>query len=373
MSTERYWRWAGVAAVVGCATTLVAGGAERQHARPSLGLPPSVTAPAVDKVALGRQLFVDARLSAGATMSCATCHVPEQGFTQNDRPTPRGRDGMPLRRNASTLLNVAHAQPLMHDGAAPSLEAQALTPLFDAREMANASFDDLERRLAGVPGYREAFHRVFGGDVTMARIGEALAAYQRTLLAANAPFDRWAFAGDKAAMPEAAQRGFRLFIGKAGCSTCHVIGASSALFSDNAMHNTGAGLRRSPGLAPSSPVQTAAGATVDFAAAGDRGRHEVTQVPSDLGRFRTPTLRNVALTAPYMHDGSLASLQEVVRFYDRGAGPNPNLDPAIKPLGLADREVQDLVTFLENLTAGNVAALAAEARAAERTLPAVNP
>jgi cytochrome c peroxidase len=367
-------RWpAGIAALIAGAAAIAAGAAVLQRPDATLGLPPVAPQPA-DKVALGRQLFVDKRLSADGTMACATCHVPEHGFTQNDRRTPQGRDGNALRRNASTLLNVAYASPLMHDGAAPSLEVQALTPLFDSNEMANHSFDDLQRRLEAIPGYREAFRRVFDRDVTTARIGEALAAYQRTLRAGNAPFDRWAFGGEADAMPQAAERGYRLFVGKAGCVDCHAVGATTALFSDNAMHNTGARAARPTASPASATVTRSTGATVDFAAAGDRGRHEVTQVPADLGRFRTPTLRNVALTAPYMHDGSLATLPDVVRFYAGGGGANDNLDPAVRPLALDDREIQDLVAFLESLTASNVGELAAAARQAERTLPpAVSP
>lgn len=352
---------------------MLVGGAASRDARVMLGLPPAGWSPAAEKVSLGRQMFVDKRLSTNGTMSCATCHVPEQAFTQTDRPTPLGRDGRALRRNAPTLLNVAYASPLMHDGAAPSLEAQVLTPLFDANEMANAEFASLERRLSAIPAYRDAFARAFGGDVTVARIGEALAAYQRTLLAADSPFDRWAFAAKADALSPAAQRGHVLFVGRAGCNSCHSIGSEAALFTDNAMHNTGAGNAR---VAPPMAKVALGGArsTVDFAAAGDRGRHEITQLPADLGGFRTPTLRNIALTAPYMHDGSLATLTDVVRFYDAGAGANANLDPRLKPLGLADRDIADLVAFLESLTASNVAELAAQARAAERTLPpSLNP
>lgn len=373
MSVGRYTCLAiGVAtAAAGLLAAMAHGDAAgRPHAK--LGLPTVVVEPDDRKAVLGRQLFVDKRLSRDGTMSCATCHVPEQGFTQNDRPTPSGRDGAALRRNAPTLLNIAYATPLMHDGAAPSLEAQALTPLFDGNEMANTGFEDLERRLAALPGYRDTFRSVFAGDVTMARLGEALAAYQRTLQAANSPFDRWTYAGDPAAMSEAARRGYRLFLGKAGCSTCHLVGPASALFTDNAMHNTGAGARRVAAAHARRQTSTS-GATIDFANAGDRGRHEVTQMPVDIGRFRTPTLRNVALTAPYMHDGSLATLEDVVRFYARGGGANANLDPAIKPLQLANRDIEDLVAFLRSLTASNIDDLAAEARAAERTLPPVSP
>lgn len=203
----------------------------------------------------------------------------------------------------------------------------------------------------------------------MARIGSALAAYQRTLASANSPFDRWRFGGERHALSEAAKRGFVLFSGKAGCTGCHLIGETSALFTDNGMHNTGA----AAGVTAKGDVRVASrsgSSTIDFAAAGDRGRHEITQNPADLYRFRTPTLRNVALTAPYMHDGAMATLDDVVRFYNTGGGANSNLDPAIRPLGLEQREMDDLVAFLNSLTGDNVQQLAAEAKV---PAPRINP
>ena len=338
--------------------------------RPPLGLPATAVSNLDTAAAkLGRRLFSDGRLSINGKMSCATCHKPEQGFTDNERATPDGRDGRPLRRNASTLLNVGMATPLMHDGAAPSLETQVLTPLLDSNEMANGTFDDLERRLASIAEYDEAFRDVFGGAPSMARIGSALAAYQRTLASANSSFDRWKFGGEADALEDDARRGFVLFTGRAGCTGCHLIGETSALFTDNAMHNTGA----AAGVTAGGGVRVASrsgSSTIDFAAAGDRGRHEVTQNLADLYSFRTPTLRNVALTAPYMHDGAMATLGDVVRFYNAGGGANDNLDPAIKPLGLDSREIEDLVAFLNSLTGDNVSRLAAEAKAAA---PRINP
>ena len=319
---------------------------------------------------LGRRLFSEPRLSATGRMSCATCHNPVQGFTQTDRATPDGRDGLPLRRNTPTLLNAGYATTLMHDGAAPSLEAQVLTPLLDGNEMANASFTDLEQRLAGIPDYAAAFRSVFGEEPSMALVGSALAAYQRTLASGNSAFDRWRYLGETPALAADAQRGLALFTGKAGCASCHTVGDRSALFSDNLMHNTGAALGKR------GPVRVASRSkpsTIDFAAAGDRGRHEVTQNPADLYRFRTPTLRNVALTAPYMHDGSIATLTDVVRFYNEGGGANDNLDDKIKPLHLEEQEIADVVAFLNSLTGDNVETLAAEALAAAPPANGVSP
>jgi cytochrome c peroxidase len=250
----------------------------------------------------------------------------------------------------------------MHDGAAPSLEAQVLTPLLDPAEMANASFQDLEARLSSIPAYARRFNEAFGAPPDMARIGAALAAYQRTLISAGSPFDRWRYAGQADALSPRARQGFALFTGKAGCARCHLVGEQNALFTDNAMHNTGIGVRARV-VATAAPAPSP---TVNFAAAGDRGRQEVTGLPADLHRYRTPALRNVALTAPYMHDGSVATLADVVRFYDAGGAPNPNLDPGVKPLHLEDTEVEALVAFLHSLTGANAAALANEGARAGR-------
>lgn len=359
---ENLWRiWSLIAlCVLAGALAVGAQNGPNNRATSELGLPTFSLDPDAREIELGRKLFLDRRLSANGKMACATCHVPSEGFTQSSRPTPQGRDGRPLRRNAPSLLNVAFAHPLMHDGAAPSLEVQILTPLLAPDEMANASFDALEARLAGIPDYAEAFNRVFGAAPTMATIGKSLAAYQRSLIAGDAPFDRWRYRGDATAMPEAARRGFAMFTGRGGCSGCHTIGETHALLSDNQMHNTGVGARLR--LADDTSISRHDGATIDFARAGDRGRNEITGRADDLFKYRTPSLRNVAITAPYMHDGSIATLEEVVRFYDRGGIANANLDPAIKPLGLSDDDVRDLVAFLTSLTGSSVDKLSADAQ-----------
>lgn len=328
-----------------------------------LGLPLASVLSRPGQIELGRKLFMDTALSANGRMACATCHVPEQGFTQNERATPAGADGRPLRRNAPTLLNVAFARPLMHDGAAPSLKVQVLTPLLHANEMANVSFSGLETRLSADPAYRNAFLTVYGQAPSMALIGDALAAYQQTLISGGSAFDRWKYGGEADALSDEARRGFELFTGKAGCSGCHLVGAKSALFTDNGMHRTGAGDASSELVAAANESVPTFDA-IDFASSGERGRHEVTQRPEDLYKFRTPTLRNVAITAPYMHDGSLATLEDVLSFYNSGGGGAPDIDPRIKPLGLDDEEVAALVAFLKSLTGSNVAALANDARSA---------
>jgi cytochrome c peroxidase len=345
--------------------------------RPPLGLPP-LAMPADNplsaaKVALGRKLFFDRRLSHNDTISCAMCHVPEQGFTVNELATAVGIEGRTVRRNAPTVLNAAYASALFHDGREISLELQALMPLVASNEMGNPSLGALILKLGRLADYAGLFEAAFGRGPGVETIGQALAAWQRTLLAADSPFDRWRFGGDAAALGEAAQRGFALFVGKAGCAACHAVAGDHALFADGGFHNTGIGYAASMrGDAAGTRVELAPGvftvldaralASVSEPRPSDLGRYEVTRDPADRWAYKTPGLRNVALTAPYMHDGSLPTLEAVVRFYDRGGVANPLLDPLIRPLGLGEAEIGDLVAFLESLTAGNIAELVADAR-----------
>ena len=209
----------------------------------------------------------------------------------------------------------------------------------------------------------------------MSNLGMALASYQRTLLSASSDFDRWYFGTQADALSDAAKRGFALFTGKAKCAGCHRIADDHALFTDQRLHNTGIGYRQAMGGSPQKrAVQVAPGVFLDVdpsvvAAATERppndlGRYEITERPSDRWKYKTPTLRNVALTAPYMHDGSIPTLRGVVEFYDGGGVPNEELDSALAPLALGPGEVDDLVAFLESLTGDNVDAIVADAFAA---------
>jgi cytochrome c peroxidase len=323
-------------------------------ANPPLGLPRLALTkqdePNSERIALGRKLFFDPRLSGNSSMSCATCHVPEEAFTQKDRPTPKGADGRNLRRSAPSLLNVGYDKFLMWDGGAPSLQSQILVPLFEPHEMTNPSFKGLIDRMRKLPDYEGRFEGVFGAPATVPLIGKAIASYEQSLVAANSAFDRWRYGGESDALSADAQRGFRLFTGNAGCSACHRVDARAALFTDQDFHNTGIGF-----LAAQARVE----------GLDDRGRQEVTHEPGDLHKFKTPTLRNVARTAPYMHNGSLRSLQEVVRYYNSGGSPDPAKDPRLHPLGLTEDEIRDLVAFLESLNGDNLESLAAEAREAK--------
>jgi cytochrome c peroxidase len=347
--------------------------------KPPLGLP-AVPAPAnnpltKEKVSLGRKLFYDRRLSLNNTFSCAMCHVPEQGFTSNEMATAIGIEGRTVRRNSPALYNVAYAQSLIHDSRETTLEQQIWAPLLAHNEMANPSIGYVIEKINNSADYNGLFKKAFGKGPGMETIGMAIASYERTLNSANSAFDRWYYGKDKQALDAKAQRGFQLFNGKANCSACHAIGKNHALFTDNSNHNTGIGYAEAMAKTDKTQrVQVAPGVYVDVDAKlvttvaeikpNDLGRYEVTQKPEDRWKYKAPSLRNVSLTAPYMHNGVFTTLQQVVEFYNRGGIANENLDPLIKPLNLTAHEVADLTAFLESLTGDNVKELVADAFAA---------
>lgn len=233
-----------------------------------------------------------------------------------------------LRRDVPSLLNVINVPRLHHDGREPSLEVQILAPLFNEAEMANTTFDDLTSRLAAIPEYHEAFDKVFASKPSIESLGRALAAYQRSLTAETSAYDT-------SELPDKAKAGLELFAGKAGCIACH----APPHFTAHDFLNTGIGFQSEARRAAETPNAPA-----------DRGREEVTHKREDRYKFRTPTLRNVELTAPYMHDGSIKTLEDVVAYYSTGGSADPDKDPRIKPLGLADEEQRLLVAFLKSLT-----------------------
>jgi len=328
-----------------------------------------------DKVQLGRKLFFDRRLSANNTVSCAMCHIAEQGFAQNELRLPVGIEGKSVRRNAPTIYNTAYLERLFHDGREISLENQVWGPLLAGNEMGNVSIGVVVERIRGLDDYVERFEKAFGRGPDMQTIGMALASYERVLVSAASRFDRWYFGNDKAALGASAQRGFEVFSGKGRCVACHTIAKKFALFTDGRFHNTGIGYYATMRpvdtelevlLAPgqSARVETELRSTTGTENFRDLGRYEVTVLPDDRWRYRTPTLRNIALTAPYMHDGSMPTLRDVLLFYNRGGVPNEVLDPLISPLGLSDTEIEDLLEFLRALTGSNVDALVSDAHAA---------
>ena len=344
-----------------------------------LGLPASsVILASTAKINLGRKLFMDRRLSPNRTMSCGMCHIPEQGFTSNQTNTAVGLAGRHLRRNAPTLLNVGYQQSLFHDGRESSLERQVWSPLLAPDEMGNGSAAELVARIALLADYREPLAAAFPDQpVGQDAVAGALAAYERSLVSARSRFDRWRYGGDNDALDASERQGFELFMGKAGCAACHVVGDREALFTDRRYHNTGIGWERAnrppdrytvplaPGIStqiPASALSTLLGASLK-----DDGRFEVTGRPQDRWAYKTPSLRNVALTAPYMHDGSLPTLTAVVEFYSAGGADNPTRDPVLRPLGLSSQDKHALEAFLLTLTGDNVKQLATEARLAFRS------
>ena len=349
---------------------------------PPLGLPP-VPVPAGNpltraKIELGRKLFFDRRLSINDTLSCAVCHIPEQGFTNNELRTPVGVEGRAVLRNSPTLYNVAYQEHLFLDGREISLENQVWQPMTAHNEMAAPSIGYVIRKIRRMRDYEGLFEQAFDGrGPDILTIGQALASYQRTLLAADSPFDRWYFGGEPEAVGESVKRGHALFSGKAQCVVCHRIEDDHALFIDHEFHNTGLGYAASAGgggpettrvqLAPgvfAEISRSAVDAVTQQRLPNDLGLYRVTEGPDDRWKFRTQTLRNIALTAPYMHDGQLDTLGDVIEFYDRGGVPNELLSPLIRPLGLTEREKRDLEVFLHSLTGGNVADIVADAFAA---------
>jgi cytochrome c peroxidase len=274
------------------------------------------------KVDLGRHLYFDKRLSGNNSISCAFCHNPGLGFSDG-RPRGLGLGGE-LGRNSPTVYNTSYNHLQFWDGRAGSLEEQALGPIQNPNEM-NQNLDALVKELSAVPGYVEKFQTAFGSGVSGQGIAEAIAAYERTIISRNAPFDRF-MGGDKKAMEASAQRGMKLFTGKARCAMCH----NGPNFTDDGFHNLG--------VPQAGPLKV------------DEGRFGVTHRVSDVGAFKTPTLRSVAESGPYMHDGAFKTLEEVIDFYDRGGGKNPRLDPLVQPLHLSKEEKGDLLAFLKALT-----------------------
>ena len=302
-----------------------------------LGLPPvpvpAENPPTAEAIELGRRLFFSPVLSVDRRLSCATCHDPRKAFADPNNVSTgvHGKKGV---RNAPTVLNAAYSTSQFWDGRAASLEEQVSGPMLNAVEMGNSEAG-VVRNVAADPELVALFQKAFGSsEVTMEGITKAIASYERTLVSGNSPFDRYQYGGDPKAMSEAAIRGLEVFRNpqKGNCTVCHTIGAKYALFTDSGFHNLGTGMNPEGEIA-------------------DVGRFGVTQRPADRGAFRTPSLRNVALTAPYMHDGSLKTLKEVVDFYIGGGSSNPQLDPLIKPLTHLTREERsDLVEFLKSLT-----------------------
>ncbi|MHB8834769.1 MAG: cytochrome-c peroxidase [Candidatus Methylomirabilia bacterium] len=308
---------------------------------------PATNPQTAEKIDLGRTLFFDRRLSGDGTMSCASCHIPEQGFADGQAialnyPTTRNW------RNSQTLINVAYQKRLFHDGRSGSLEEQALFPLMSAFEM-NQNLDFVEEEVRSVPEYVAAFTRVFGSpDTTREQIAMAIAAFERTLVSRDAPLDRY-LAGDEQALSSAAKAGLEIFTGKGRCSTCHAGGnlAGDGFHALNVPESPE--FERDPRVSATRRFVAKVSGYEDFRTlAEDPGRFLVTKDKRDWKAFRTPTLREIARTAPYMHNGIFSTIEEVIAFVDRGGGEG---NTALKPLGLTEEEKEALRAFLvEGLT-----------------------
>lgn len=275
------------------------------------------------KVELGKQLYFDGRLSKNNAISCGFCHNPFTGFA-DPRQTSIGVDGGIGGRQSPTVFNTGFIPFQFWDGRAGSLEEQAIGPIVNPVEMAE-THENVVKKLGKIKGYQQQFRAVFGTEVNLQGIAEAIAAYERTVVSTDSAFDKYV-SGDITAMDEAAVRGMALFKGKARCILCH----NGPNFTDNQFHNLGV-----PQVGPMKE---------------DLGRFYVTRQEQDKGAFKTPTLRSIAETAPYMHDGAFKTLEEVVEFLDQGGGRNPHVSPLIKPLGLTKEEKAAAVAFLKTLT-----------------------
>jgi cytochrome c peroxidase len=311
----------------------VRAGAEEETPQAPLGLPPifwpdeNPYTPA--KAELGKLLFFDKRLSSDGSVACASCHDPSKGFGDG-AANSLGIGGQRGGRSAPTVINRAYSTLQFWDGRAPTLEEQAKGPIANPIEMTVDKATDLAhgnvvKRLKSVPGYAERFKNVFGTvNVTIDQVAQAIATFERTVLSGNSPFDRYQ-AGDEKALTPAQRRGMDVFFKKAACDSCHL----GFNFTDGSFENIGIGMDRPD---------------------PDLGRYLVTHREEEKGAFKTPTLREIEHTAPYMHDGSLRSLEEVVEHYDKGGIKNPQLNQRIKPLHLTPQEKSDLVAFLKALS-----------------------
>ena len=347
-----------------------------------LGLPPALYPEAnpqtPEKIALGEKLFNDKRFSSTGEVSCATCHDEKKVFTDSPLKVSEGIQKLTGTRNAPTVVNSGYFEKVFWDGRSPDLEDQALHPFTNPVEMGLEDHQPILDLVRSDPEYVEAFKRVFnksGSAITMKEVTQAIAAFERTKISGNSPFDRWYYGGEENALTEAQKRGFDIFINQGRCVSCHVIEQTQALFTDNRFHNVGVGINEIqndvPDLAGEYIRAEVTASEVDVKVLTDKrsselGRFAVTRLFDDLGAFKTSTLRNIALTAPYMHDGSLETLRDVVVHYNNGGVTNEGdpvndfLSGGIRPLNLTDEQIDDLVAFMEALTSPEFAQTASQ-------------
>jgi cytochrome c peroxidase len=310
-----------------------------------------------DRIALGRKLYFDTRLSKDGTLACATCHDVSRGFSDH-RSVSEGIGDHLGKRSAPTTMNAALLQSQFWDGRSPSLDEQAKLPILNPIEMGHPDAGSVMASVNTDPAYRAMFQKAYGRAPNYDDLGRAIASFERTLIFLDAPFDRFA-AGDLKAMSPAAQRGLDLFNGKARCVSCHMINSSNPLGTDNLFHNIGVSARTKNFEALAGQALSVLSKNDDPKALdklaietdmSELGRFLVTRNRGDIGAFKTEQVRNVGITGPYMHDGSLKTLWDVMDHYNKGGETNTYLDGGIEPLNLSENEIDDVVAFLFTLT-----------------------
>jgi cytochrome c peroxidase len=328
---------------------------------PVVGLPklniPKDNPQTPSKIALGEKLFNDVRFSANNAISCASCHHADKAFSDG-RPQAIGIDGLSGKRNSPSLVNVAYLTSLFHDGRRASLELQALDPLTNPVEHGLKDYTKVITVIKHDASYPQDFLTVFGispEKINLGHVSKAIASYERTLVAGNSPFDQYFFKAERAVLSANQARGLRIFRRQGNCANCHEVSWNSALFTDNRFYNIGIGFDALREILPvflerANEDTNKAISLLNASQQSAIGRFLVSRQTKDIGAYKTPTLRNIELTAPYMHDGSIKTLEEVVEYYDKGGKKNQFLNPAIFPLHLSAQEKADLVAFMHTLT-----------------------
>ena len=334
------------------------------------------------KIALGEKLFFDGRLSVDETVACSTCHDPALAFTDG-RPVSIGVKGRAGQRNAPTILNALYNSAQFWDGRAKTLEDQAALPIMNPSEMGQPSLEAAVAQIALLPEYEQAFRRVFGRPINGTDLVRAIASYERTQFSFDSPFDHF-MAGDQTAIRDSAKRGWDLFNTKARCNKCHALSEDKrdpTFFIDKDFHNIGIGIIRHnvAALACKAEQEIDSGKAIDVDQAAIQnetsvvGRFLVTKKEQDIASFKTPSLRNALITAPYFHDGSQATLWDVVDHYNHGDGlKDPWLDEDMQPLALSESEIDDIVDFLATLTSAQYQQLGAKELARQQVVSRIN-
>ncbi len=363
--------------VVGLLSAIAVFGGDT-YENPLLGLPPvpipedNPQTPA--KIALGDKLYNETRFSTDGEVGCFTCHMPEKAFTDSPLKVSEGIEKKTGTRNAPTVVNSAYFTTQFWDGRSPDLEDQALHPFINPVEHGLADHEPILEIVRTDPEYAKAFEEVFGttGEaITMREVTLAIASFERTVLSGNSPFDRWFYAGESDAVTDQQKRGYDVFVNQGRCVSCHVIEQTQALFTDNRFHNLGVGINNIQNEVPELVTtfleadMTLSEVDVEVltdSRTSELGRFAITRDFDDIGSFKTPTLRNIALTAPYMHDGSVETLEDVMVHYmnggvtDAGDPINDFLSGGIRPLNIEVEQIEDLVAFMEALTSPEIEA-----------------